>query len=309
MRWLTTEERETQIILTANIDPRQVSDRDLLSIGEEITQAVNEMFTGSPVILAGNWPLWAIARAARLVYPKAAWIGVDIGGGTVVVVSSGQEDGAGVSLAAVRNGTYAGEGPCTLNLRQTSDRGVYRLEVVHPTPARPIDGHTKVDLHAVKRAIETLEPPSDLHGVLITGNAWRVVIAMLANSSALRKKCEVEWCAVDEPRRDYAVMAWGSQTGGQDRPGSLVPRDGVPKQLQISSPTEGLVRRAGRWWRGLSEAGRIAIITTLIAGVMGLCGALYGPTIDLLFDRPEPTATPVVTATNAPPTTATPTPP
>lgn len=302
MSWLATEERENRVILTADINPSEVSDRDLPAIGEEITATANQLPTGQPVILAGNWPLWAIARAARLAYPKAAWIGVDIGGGTVVVVSSGQEGGEPVPLAAVRNGTYAGKGPCHLSFRQTSARGVYRLDVAHPTPGRPIEGHTTVDLHSVQAALEGLEPPSDLKGALITGHAWRVVIAMLANSSALRGG---QWCAVDEPRRDYAVMAWGSRTGDGEKPGSLVPRDDLLTPPPLPQ-TERLVERVRHWWKGLSQGIKVAIISalaTLIVGLMGLCGTLYGPTVELLFNRPKPTSTPTLTAT------ATPTPP
>lgn len=301
MSWLTIKEYDDRVVLTADINPAEVSDQELSAIGNEITDATNQLPTGQPVILSGNWPLWGIARVTRLLYPKAAWIGVDIGGGTVVVVSRGQEGGELVPLAAVRNGTYVGKGPCHLSFRQTSARGVYRLDIVHPTPGRPIDGHTTVDLHAVKAAIEGLERLSDLRGVLITGHAWRVVIAMLANSSALRG---AQWCAVDEPRRDYAVMSWGSHTDGKEIPGSLVPRDDLLTPPPLPQKKR-LVERARRWWWGLSETGKIAIITALIGGLLGLCGALYGPTIDLLFDRSDSTSTPVITATAMPSPTLT----
>ena len=298
-RWLTVEERGNRLIVSAEINPRNLADADLPVVAAEITAEIGRLPAGKPVMLAGNWPLWAIARAARLAHPLAAWIGVQERDGTTIAVAAGQEAGRPVPLASVRDGAYVGDGPCNLFFRQTEARGTYRLDIVHPTPARPIDGHTTVDLAAVRAAIENLHSPSDLAGVLITGNAWRVVIAMLANSPALRS---ARWCAVDEPRREYAVMSWGTYKGPREIPGALMPRDELLEPVPIKR--RSLPRRLLQIWRGLPVRERVAIIVALIA----LCGTICATTLPLLVNRPQPTPTATVTWTAVTTPTVVPTP-
>jgi len=304
-RWLTIEERDNRTIVSAQINPRDLADADMPAVAEEITSQMRRLPAGRPVVLAGNWPLWAIARAARLAHPQATWIGVQEKTGAVIVVAAGQEGGQPVTLASVYEGAYTGDGPCSLNFRQTSTRGEYRLDIVHPTPGRPIDGHTTVDLNSVRTAIEELRPPSDLRGVMITGHAWRVVVAMLANSSALRP---AKWCAVDEPRREYAVMSWGTHTGkGKERPGTLIPRDDLRPRVDTDAVVP-FPKRLWHRWRGLPIEQRVAIICAMIA----LCGVIYATTLPLLVNRPKPTPTatmtPTITSTPTATLTLTPTP-
>lgn len=303
-RWLTTEERDDRVIVSAQINPRDLADDDLPAVAKEITTEMSQLPAGRPVVLAGDWPLWAIARAARLAHPRAVWIGVQERDSTVIVVAAGQEAGRLVQLASIREGAYTGDGPCDLIFRQTTTRGVYRLDVVHPTPGRPIDGRTTVDLNSVRTAIERLQPPSDLIGVLITGNTWRVVMAMLANSPALRP---AQWCAVDEPRRNYAVTAWGTHTGEpREAPGALVPREDLIKPVVIRRGP--LLNQLRKRWTALSINVRVAILVPLAATLIGLCGTIYATTLPILIDRqrPTPTATATPSVTPALPTTVSP---
>jgi len=286
-RWLTIEECDNRVVVSARANPHDLADSDLPLLAEEIAVEMCRLPAGKPVVLAGNWPLWAIARVSRLAHPLAAWIGAQYMG-AVIVVRAGQEAGRPVALASVREGAYAGAGPCQLSFEQTSARGVYRLNVAHPTPGRPIDGHTTVDINAVRAAIENLRPPSDLAGVLITGNAWLVVIAMLANSPALRP---AQWCAVDEPRREYAVMSWGTHKGGKEIPGALVPRDNFIRPVKIKHGP--LLRRLRRQWVSLPIGPKIMLIGVLI----GLCGTIYATTLPVLVDLLKQTPTPVATST------------
>jgi hypothetical protein len=299
--WLTVEERDDYVVISAQLNPRDLVDTDLPAVAKEITATVQELPEARPVVFAGNWPLWAIARAARLAHPRASWIGVQESDGTVIVVAPGQGTD-GTIPQGVYKGTYSGGGACALAFGQTPARGVYRLDIALPTPGRPVDGHTTVNLNSVQMAIDTLKAPSDLTGALITGHAWRVVVAMLANAPALRS---ARWCAVDEPRRDYAVMSWGSHTGGKEKPGALIPREELLKPMVVRSLS--LFERLRRRWSRMPITARVAIIVPIIVAIIGLCGAIYAATFPVIIDQLWPTPT-VVVATPTPTLTETATP-
>lgn len=219
---LQVRERDARIVVSGQINPRDLSDQDLPILADEITAVLGTLAKGKPVVLEGDWPLWAIARAARLVHPTASWIGVhERSGDCIIAVAGGQHQNRFVSLGEVIEGQYGGTGPCTMEFGATGQSAIYCLIITHPTAGRPIDGHTTVDVQSIVEAINQLRPPSDLQGIVLTGYAWRVVVAMAANAPALRS---ARWFAVDEPRRGGAVISWAEleQAAGQ-RPGLVVP--------------------------------------------------------------------------------------
>lgn len=218
---IEVQECEGRIIVSARANPRDLADQDLPVLADEITATLRNLPKGKPVILTGDWPLWAIARAVRLVHPTAPWIGLyDARDHYTIVVAGGQYENQFVPLGKVVEGQYQGAGPCTIDFASTDQWGIYRLTVIHPTRGRPINGHTTVDLQSVVDAVNKLSPPQELQGIVITGYAWSVVVAMIANAPALRS---VKWLAVYEPRRGGAVTSWAElERGTSQHPGVVV---------------------------------------------------------------------------------------